>query len=85
VSRAQQGFDFESALGFGMCVLGLAPRDVWAASPNEIAAAVRFLTGPSQGLSRAELDRLMARFPDRRPLDHDTKTAGGSADRQGHA
>lgn len=42
---------------------GLSPRDFWAMSPRELAAA---LGGGrrDRGLDRAALDRLMHRFPD---------------------
>ena len=58
------GLDYDAALGFGMCVLGLSPREVWAATPRELAAAARYLGGGRRGPSRDELAALMARFPD---------------------
>lgn len=52
--------------GFGLGVLGLAPEAFWRATPAEIAAAARGLSGgaPTAPLRRRELDGLMARYPD---------------------
>lgn len=46
----------------GLGVLRLAPRDFWAATPREIAAA--FPAHSSTAPARADLDRLMTEFPD---------------------
>lgn len=52
-------------IGFGLGVLRLAPRDFWAATPSEIAAAARGVAGPrAEPMSRGELAALMNRFPD---------------------
>ena len=45
----------------GLGVLRLAPRDFWAATPREIAAAFATAAAP---LGRAGLDELMRSFPD---------------------
>jgi len=53
------------ALGLG--VLRLPPAAFWTMTPAELAAAVRGLTcgiEPSVPPGRADLSRLMARFPD---------------------
>jgi uncharacterized phage protein (TIGR02216 family) len=52
------------ALGLGR--LRWSPRELWAATPREIAAAVRALTGSGAGepATRADLERLIAAFPD---------------------
>nr|WP_026363283.1 phage tail assembly chaperone [Methylopila sp. M107] len=51
--------------GFGLGVLRLAPKDFWAATPAEIAAAARGMAGPpAKPLTRGELAALIARFPD---------------------
>jgi uncharacterized phage protein (TIGR02216 family) len=46
----------------GLGVLRLCPRDFWAATPREIAAA--FPPAARQGLARGVLETLMQRFPD---------------------
>lgn len=46
----------------GLGVLRLSPRQFWAATPREIAAA--FPMPSSQGPPRAALDHLMQCFPD---------------------
>ncbi|WP_020179063.1 phage tail assembly chaperone [Methylopila sp. M107] len=46
-------------------MLRLAPKDFWAATPAEIAAAARGMAGPpAKPLTRGELAALIARFPD---------------------
>lgn len=53
------------ALGLG--VLRLPPAAFWTMTPAELTAAVRGLTGgtePATAPGRADLSRLMARFPD---------------------
>ena len=47
----------------GLGVLRLPPRDFWAATPREIAAAFPARVPDAPG--RADLDRLMMEFPDR--------------------
>ena len=47
----------------GLGTLGLSPRDFWAATPREIAAALGTAERP-QALARADLDRLINNFPD---------------------
>lgn len=43
--------------------LGWPPRDFWAATPRELAAALGRRKGPAP-LSRAEFERLLAAHPD---------------------
>ena len=52
-------------MAFGLGELRLAPRDFWAMTPRELAAAADALgaTG-EQRLSRAELSDLMSTYPD---------------------
>lgn len=52
------------ALGLGL--LGWAPREFWAATPRELAAAAEGLSGRrrTEPATRAVLNELMARFPD---------------------
>lgn len=58
-------------MAVGLGVLGLNPRDFWAMTPKEIAAAFGALA-PAAMLapSRADLDRLMAQFPDLEDRSH---------------
>jgi uncharacterized phage protein (TIGR02216 family) len=59
-------FPWERALAIGLGVLRLPPEQFWRMTPRELAAALRGLYGePAAPLSRAELDALVARFPDR--------------------
>jgi uncharacterized phage protein (TIGR02216 family) len=51
----------------GLGLLRLRPADFWAMTPRELALALRGAAGlPASGgaLHRADLDRLMQRFPD---------------------
>ncbi|GGF53187.1 hypothetical protein GCM10007301_10810 [Azorhizobium oxalatiphilum] len=62
-----RAFPWDAAMGFGLGCLRLAPRDFWAMTPRELAAAVRAVNGPptrGAALDRAGLAALMARFPD---------------------
>ena len=47
----------------GLGVLRLSPRDFWATTPREIAAAFPAQHTPT--MNRAALDDLMQHFPDR--------------------
>lgn len=60
-------FPWREAMHAGLGVLRLAPRDFWAMTPREIAAALGgpALGGGTERLGRRGLERLMARFPDR--------------------
>ena len=52
------------AFGFGR--LRLSPRDFWAMTPRELAAAVEGVLGPIPApLDRGALEALMTRYPDR--------------------
>jgi uncharacterized phage protein (TIGR02216 family) len=52
-------------MGFGFGVLRLAPDAFWRMTPRELAQAIRAVRGPSVApLARADLDDLLARFPD---------------------
>jgi uncharacterized phage protein (TIGR02216 family) len=49
----------------GLGVMRLSPRDFWAMTPREFAAACEGLFGTAHApLARDELDDLMSRFPD---------------------
>lgn len=60
------GFPWDEAMGFGLGVMRLAPRDFWAMTPRELAAAHRGLTGRGAGpaMDRARLETLMRTYPD---------------------
>lgn len=55
-------FPWRDFMFAGMGLLRLAPRDFWAASPREISAA--FPQAGREAPSRADIERLMQRFPD---------------------
>ena len=55
-----QRFPWGSLMAMGLGRLRLSPREFWAATPREIAAA--FPAKP--GLSRGVLDALLRQFPD---------------------
>lgn len=58
-------FPWKEAMRFGLGVLRLPPRDFWAMSPRELAAAWGAVMGERAGpLGRTELERLMESFPD---------------------
>lgn len=60
-------FPWKEAMRFGMGVLRLPPRDFWAMSPRELAAAWSAVMGERAGpLARGELEQLMGQFPDGR-------------------
>lgn len=58
-------------MAVGLGVLRLNPRDFWAMTPKEIAAAFGALApAADQAPSRADLERMMAQFPDREERSH---------------
>lgn len=53
-------------MAFGFGVLRLSARDFWQLTPRELASAMRAVYGETAApLSRAALEELMTRFPDR--------------------
>lgn len=50
-------FPWNAAIGFGLGVLRLSPRDFWAMTPREFALAI-------EAARSGALDDLMTRFPD---------------------
>ena len=58
-------------MAFGLGTLRLSPDAFWRATPVEIAAAAwgLFGAGSPPPMRRAELARLMARFPDEERRD----------------
>ena len=63
-------FPWAAAMRFGLGRLRLAPRDFWAMTPRELAAAMPPATGADHP-ARAWLDAQSARFPDRRERSDD--------------
>jgi uncharacterized phage protein (TIGR02216 family) len=53
-------------LTLGLGILGWSPRDFWAATPREFAAALGHRSR-SAALSRAEFEHLLAAHPDLAP------------------
>ncbi len=61
-------FPWDAAMAFGFGVLRLSPAGFWHLTPRELAAAVRGRQPArprAAAPARADLDRLMDRFPDR--------------------
>ena len=60
------GFPWAAAMAFGLGVLKLSPREFWAMTPRELAAAHEGVTGRGAGqpLDRDALEALMANHPD---------------------
>jgi uncharacterized phage protein (TIGR02216 family) len=59
-------FPWEAAMGFGLGVLRLPPKDFWAMTPRELASAWGAIMGQSTVLDRQTLETLMERYPDGR-------------------
>ena len=60
-------FPWAAAMGFGLGVLRLPPRQFWNMTPRELAAAWGALMGERTGpLGRSDLATLMEQFPDGR-------------------
>lgn len=59
-------FPWDEAIGFGLGVLRLPPRQFWAMTPRELAFAIRAVRGSVPApIDRAALNELMKQFPDR--------------------
>ncbi|MGL4813332.1 MAG: phage tail assembly chaperone [Beijerinckiaceae bacterium] len=59
-------FDWDGVMAFGFGVLRLSPKDFWALSLDEIAAAWRSIFGSAHALpTRDAIAALMQQFPDR--------------------
>ncbi|MFV0473517.1 MAG: rcc01693 family protein [Pikeienuella sp.] len=68
MSKADEGFDWDMLMRFGLGALGLGPREFWAMTPREFDAAVKGRLGlfkEDQPMDRNALAALSARFPDR--------------------
>jgi uncharacterized phage protein (TIGR02216 family) len=48
----------------GLGLLRLSPADFWAMTPRELAAALDLAGRSGGGLSRVDLQRMIAAFPD---------------------
>lgn len=59
-------FPWREAIGFGLGVLKLSPREFWTMTPRELAYAIEAVRGRAVPLERAALDELMRRYPDGR-------------------
>ena len=59
-------FPWADAIGFGLGVLRLSPKDFWRMTPRELAHAINAVTGAVSQLQRDEFDNLMKRYPDGR-------------------
>ena len=58
-------FPFRAAMAFGLGQLKLSPRDFWAMTPRELAAAAEGMLGRvTEPIERAALAELMNRYPD---------------------
>jgi uncharacterized phage protein (TIGR02216 family) len=58
---AREKFPWARVMHLGLCVLRLSPKDFWAATPREIAAA---FAAPAPPFPRASFEELMKRYPD---------------------
>ncbi|MFN4272137.1 MAG: rcc01693 family protein [Aliihoeflea sp.] len=59
-------FPWEMAMGVGLGLLRLSPKDFWAMTPREFASACGLgVSGGSAAPGRDVLARLMAEYPDR--------------------
>ena len=59
-----RGLDWPGLLRAGLHGLGLKPAEFWALTPVELMIMLG-REAPAGGFTRARLDSLMARFPDR--------------------
>lgn len=57
-------FPWDAVLALGLSTLRWRPRDLWAATPRELAAALGLTQAAPEALARADLDRLLAAHPD---------------------
>lgn len=58
---AGEKFPWAHLMHLGLGVLRLSPKEFWAATPREIAAA---FGGPAPQLLRSSFEDLMKRYPD---------------------
>jgi uncharacterized phage protein (TIGR02216 family) len=60
-------FPWKGVMHAGLCLLRLSPKAFWALTPIEFHAMTGGLAKRSNGPGRAELEGMMARFPDVAP------------------
>ncbi len=75
MAGANQRIDWPGLMRAGLHGLGLEPRDFWALTPIELMIMMG-REGADPGFSRASLDALMTRFPDK----VNQTTCGGTDD-----
>ncbi|MDX3810206.1 phage tail assembly chaperone [Bosea thiooxidans] len=63
---APAAFPWEEAMAYGLGRLGWEPESFWAATPRELAAAMRAWRpgAPGDATGRVAFEALMAAFPD---------------------
>nr|WP_255365512.1 rcc01693 family protein [Faunimonas pinastri] len=62
---------WKELMTLGFAVLRLAPSDFWSMTPREIEAVVRpYAAAAGTSFTRAGLNQLLARFPDRKDTNH---------------
>lgn len=59
-----EAFPWRRAMAIGLGLLRLSPRDFWAMTPRELAAAAALAGQASDAPGRDDLAALAARFPD---------------------
>ncbi len=58
-------FPWDEAIGFGLGILRLSPKNFWAMTPRELAHAIRAVQGPQpEPMTRNALSELMRAYPD---------------------
>ncbi|MEH3118293.1 MAG: phage tail assembly chaperone [Methylorubrum populi] len=57
-------FPWDAVLALGLATLRWRPRDLWAATPRELAAAAGLTRPAPEALGRSDFDRLLAAHPD---------------------
>ncbi|MCV0396193.1 MAG: phage tail assembly chaperone [Rhizobiaceae bacterium] len=58
-------FPWREVMATGLGLLRLSPRDFWAMTPVELAHMAGWTGSARARPARADLDRMMRRFPDR--------------------
>ena len=67
-------FPWKQAIGFGLGVLRLSPRQFWSMTPRELAYAIEAVSSRSPPLDRGTLAQLMTRYPDDVPTRQNHRT-----------
>lgn len=67
-----RAFPWEAAMQFGFGVLRLHPKQFWAMTPRELSAAFDARQpAHSAAPTRADLQKLIAAFPDKEAMPHE--------------